>query len=94
MPLNSTSFSEGTVLKSVPVIITVAPSEPVEGENPVIIGVPNTVKLDALVTVTPLVVTDIGPVVAPAGTLVVSRVGLEAVTTARVPLNRTTLLAG
>jgi hypothetical protein len=45
-------------------------------------GVPKTVKLEALLMVTPLTVTDIGPVPAPAGTEVVILVVVAAVTTA------------
>ena len=44
--------------------------------------------------VTPATVTDIGPVVAPAGTLTTNAVALTAVTVAMVPLKRTALLAG
>jgi hypothetical protein len=57
-------------------------------------GDPNTIKLDVLITVTPLTVTAIGPVVAPAGTRVVSVLAEDAVTFAGTPLKVTTLLAG
>jgi hypothetical protein len=86
-PLNCTA---GEVPKLVPVIVTVAPTAPLDGLNPVIFGVGNTVKTDALVTVTPLVVTVIGPVVALAGTVTTILLAIELLTLARVPLNLTT----
>lgn len=64
------------------------------GLNPVMDGVPNTVKLAALLTVTPFSVNEMGPVPAPAGTEVVMLVAVDAVTTAGMPLNSTILLAG
>ena len=87
IPLNET---EGVVLKFVPVIVTMAPSEPLEGLNPIIVGVDRTTKLFVLRTVTPLTVTEIFPEVAPEGTVVVRLPVLEAVTTAVVLLNFTT----
>ncbi len=59
----------------VPVIVIDAPTAPLVGLNPVIVGTANTVNVPALVTVTPLDVTDIVPVVA------------LAVTKALTPLN-------
>ncbi len=87
IPLNAT---EGVVLKFVPEIITIAPSEPLEGLKPVIVGVDKTTKLLELNTVTPLTFTEIFPDVAPAGTEVVMLFAFEAVTTAVVLLNFTT----
>lgn len=87
IPLKDT---EGVVLKFVPDIVTMAPSEPLEGLNPVIVGVDKTTKLFVLRTVTPLTVTEIFPEVAPAGTVVVILPVVEAVTTAVVLLNFTT----
>jgi hypothetical protein len=86
VPLND---KEGVVLKFVPVIVTIAPTEPLEGVNPVIVGVDSTAKLLLLRTVTPLTVTDIFPDVAPAGTVAVIVVAVEAVATAGVLLNFT-----
>lgn len=85
MPLN---VMEGGVLKFVPEIITVAPGAPLVGLNPVIVGVGSTVKLDEVEMVTPLTVTEINPLVAPAGTLVVILVGEEIDAVAIVPLKR------
>jgi hypothetical protein len=82
------------VLKFVPERTTVAPTAPLDGENPVSVGGDNTSKLEALVSVTPLTVTVMGPSVADAGTVVVNEVVVAAVTIAVVPLNATTLLAG
>jgi hypothetical protein len=94
VPLNLTTLFAGVVLKFVPEIVTVAPTAPLDGENPVMVGVGKTVKLDALVSVMPLTVTEIFPVVAPNGTVVVKVVVVAALTTATVPLKETTLLAG
>jgi hypothetical protein len=55
----------------------------------VIDGVPKTVKLEAVITVTPLNETEMGPEPAPDGTEVVMLVEVNAVTTAGVPLNST-----
>lgn len=89
-PLNSTTLLDGVVLKLFPEIITVAPTAPLVGLNPVIDGVGSTVKSLILVTVTPLTVTEIFPEVAPAGTVVVMLLVVEAVMTAVVLLNLTT----
>jgi hypothetical protein len=86
IPLNVT---EGVVLKFVPVRVTIAPSEPLDGLNPVKVGVANTTKLLVLTTVTPLTVTEILPDVAPAGTVAVILLVVEAVTIAVVLLNFT-----
>jgi hypothetical protein len=95
VPLNFiTLFSGADVLKFVPVIITVAPTAPLIGVKLVKVGVGSTVKSEELVPVIPPTVTVIFPVVAPLGTVVVMLVDVDAVTTAVVPLNFTTLLAG
>ena len=64
-PLNRTAVAP---VKLVPVMLTVAPTVPLAGVKPVIVGV--TPKLVALVAVPPGVVTLSGPIVAPAGTVV------------------------
>lgn len=87
--LNFTTLFAGVVLKFVPEIMTVALTAPLDGLNPVRVGVANTVKLVALTIVTPLSVTEILPVVAPAGTVVVMLVFVDEVTTAVVLLNFT-----
>ena len=87
--LNFTTLFAGVVLKFVPEIMTVALTAPLDGLNPVRVGVANTVKLVALTIVTPLSVTEILPVVAPAGTVVVMLVFVDEVTTAAVLLNFT-----
>ncbi|HLO25550.1 MAG TPA: hypothetical protein VK187_05510, partial [Geobacteraceae bacterium] len=72
--------------------------DPPVGTTPV--GAPGTpppavtVKLDGEVPVRPPTATVIVPVVAPVGTVVTIWVAVELVTTAVVPLNMTTLLAG
>jgi hypothetical protein len=86
---------EGVALKLVPLIVTVVPTGPVPGLNPVIVGAGVvTVKLLPLVAVCVPTFTVIVPVVAPAGTATVKCVVVAAETVAAVPLNMTVLLAG
>ena len=66
------------------------PTAPLGGLKLVMDGVGSTVKLDELVIVTPLVTTEIGPVKAFVGTVVVILVEFEDVTVAAIPLNDTT----
>ena len=58
-------------VKLLPVTVTAAPIPPLVGVKSVIVGAGMTVKLVLLVAVPPGVVTAIGPVVAPAGTVAV-----------------------
>ena len=58
-------------LKPVPPIVTSVPTGPEAGENPLIDGGGITVKLPELVAVPPGVMTEICPVLAPAGTVAV-----------------------
>jgi len=68
VPLNATAVAP---VKPVPLIVTAVPGGPLDGVNPVIVGGgPVTVKLLLLVAVPLVVVTVIGPVLAPAGTVV------------------------
>ena len=79
-------------MKFVPVIVTPAPTKPLAGEKLLMVGVAlaiETVKLLADVAVPPAVVTEIVPLVAPAGTEVVIWVALVMVKVAAVPLNLT-----
>jgi hypothetical protein len=76
-------------VKFVPVIVTDNPALPLVGEKSVIVGAGMTVKLVMLVAVPPGVVTVIGPVVAPAGTVAVIRDGPLTLKSALAPLNRT-----
>lgn len=89
VPLNLTLFSDGVVLKFVPVMVTVAPSAPVPGVKPEMVGEANTVKLLTLVSVTALVVTEMGPDAAPDGTLTVMLVAVDDTISASadIPLN-------
>jgi hypothetical protein len=89
VPLNLTTLLPGVVLKFVPEITTLVPTAPFVGLNPEIVGVGKTIKFDALGTVTPLLVTDIGPVSAPTGTVVLMLVAFDDVTMAATPLNET-----
>jgi hypothetical protein len=94
-PLNFTELLEGVRSKFVPVMVTVVPMGPLVGVKLEMVGIdPVTVKFVLLVAVFPPTVTAIGPVVAPAGTVVVMLVVVLAVTTALVPLNVKMLLAG
>lgn len=90
--LNFTTLLAGFVLKLVPLIMTTAPTAPLIGLKPVMVGDGSTVKLVELVPVTPFTVTVIFPVVAPAGTVAVMLVEVDAVTMATVPLKSTLLL--
>ena len=81
--------ASGVVPKLVPLITTDAPTAPLIGLKPVMVGVANTVKDPALVTVTPLDVTEIVPSVAPAGTDTVILVADTGFAAAFIPLNRT-----
>ena len=68
VPLNPTAVAPP---RFVPVIVTAVPAAPLAGLKPVIVGAgPGTVKLLVLVAVPLGVVTVIGPVPAPAGTVV------------------------
>lgn len=74
---------------------TVAPTAPLVGFRFVIVGEAKTVKLPELIAVTPPIVTEIVPLDAPAGTVVVMLVVVEEVTVAVILLlNLTVLLAG
>jgi hypothetical protein len=67
VPLKLTAVAP---LNFAPVIVTAVPAGPFAGVKLAIVGATSTVKLLALVTVPPGVVTLSGPVVAPAGTVV------------------------
>ena len=58
-------------VNAVPVIVTDAPTPPLGGVKPVIVGAGTKVKLVALCAVPPGLVTAIGPVLAPEGTVAV-----------------------
>ncbi len=91
-PLKRTRLLDAVLLKLVPEMVTVALSAPCAGLKPSIDGVGKTVKLEALVSVTPPTVMDIRPLVAPAGTVVARLVFVDEVTIAGVPLKVTALL--
>jgi hypothetical protein len=78
-----------TSTKPLPVIVTTVPTGPEVGEKPVTMGVSRTTNGLLLVAVPPGVITLIGPVVAPAGTVAVICVGLLTVNVAGTPPNRT-----
>jgi hypothetical protein len=77
--------------KFVPVKVTTVPTGPATGVKPVKVGGGMTVKCVALVAVPPGVLTTIGPVVAPAGTVAVASVSLTTVAVATTPLKLTTV---
>jgi hypothetical protein len=85
-PLNATAVAPE---KFVPLIVTELPAWPLCGEKPVIVGGLTTVKLLPLVPVPAAVVTLIGPVVAPAGTVAVIAVADATEKAALTPLNVT-----
>jgi hypothetical protein len=70
-------------------MVTLVPTGPLLGVKLVIVGGLETVKLLALLAVPAEVVTLIGPVIAPAGTVAVIAVAEFTVKPALVPLNRT-----
>lgn len=74
-----------------PEIVTEMPTGPLAGEKPLMVGgaLETTVNVDALVPVPPGVVTEIGPLVAPEGTVAVICVSRLTVKVALVPLNFT-----
>ena len=88
VPLNRTDV---TPVKLDPKIATDVPTGPLFGDRLVILGPPVTVNVPLLVTVPAEVVTEILPVVALVGTVVLIRVELATVNVAPVPLNRTAL---
>ncbi len=92
VPLNIATLLAGIILKFVPEMVTVAPTAPLAGAKLLRVGVGNTVKFVALLIVTPLTDTEIGPVAAPDGTMAVMVVGVEEITWATTPLNETMLL--
>src|SRR5256885_13275473 len=72
-------------------LVTLVPTGPLAGVKLVMVGGLITVKLPALFAVPPEVVTLIGPLVAPAGTVAVIAVAELTVKLALVPLNSTAL---
>src|SRR5882762_5552727 len=86
VPLNSTDVAP---VKFVPLMVTLVPTGPLPGVKLVMVGGLTNVKLPVLLAVPPAVVTLIGPVVAPAGTVAVIAVAEFTVKLALVPLNRT-----
>jgi hypothetical protein len=85
----------GTVSNFVPVTVTLAPVAAPPGVKPVMVGaVPPTAKVATLVFVVLPTLTEIVPVVAPAGTVVTICVVVDEVTVAVVPLNFTVLSDG
>src|SRR5690242_20100947 len=91
--LNVRLFIEAVGSKFVPATLTAVPAEPIVGEKLLIVGAalaPEvTTKFVVLFAVAAATVTEIGPVVAPAGTVVVSLLAVAAVTLATTPLNVT-----
>src|SRR2546426_5875627 len=88
VPLNSAAEAP---VKSVPLIVTLVPTGPLAGVKLVTVGGLMTVKLAALLAVPAEVVTLIGPLVAPAGTVAVIAVAELTVKLALVPLDSTAL---
>ena len=83
VPLNVTDVAPARL---VPLMVTLTPTAPLVGEKLVIVGSKPTVKSVALVAVPESVVTLIGPVVAPNGTIAVICVSETALNVAEVPL--------
>jgi len=89
--LNLDLLFAATGSKFVPVIVTLVPVTPIVGVKLVMVGKPAAPTTNGvlLVTFPEGVVTEMGPVVAPAGTLVLIFVVVAAVTVAATPLNVT-----
>src|SRR5262249_58041711 len=87
-PLNFTRLVPCVAPKFVPVIVTVAPTAPVVGDNDVIVAVGTTVNAEPLLA-TPPTVTVTLPVVAPAGTGTPLLVAAHHVRGGLTPLNFT-----
>ena len=84
------NFTLVAPVKLVPVIVTVVPTGPLVGVNELIDGGGMTANEPELVAVPPGVVTETGPLVAPAGTCAVMSVGeLTMKLGSEVPLNFT-----
>jgi hypothetical protein len=83
-PLNCTDVA---LVKLVPLMITLAPAGPLAGVKLEIVGGLMTVKLLTLLAVPAGLMTLIGPLVAPVGTVAVMVVAELAVKPALVPLN-------
>lgn len=92
VPLNATELLTGVVLKLVPVMVTVVPTEPETGANDVMVGSRTApiVKSVVLVTLRQFVDTDIFPVVVPDGTVTVMLVAALAVMVAVLLLKKVT----
>ena len=92
-PLNLTAVAP---VRFVPLICTEVPTGPLVGVNEVIVGscAAVTVKLVELVATPSGLVTEIGPVVAPAGTVAVILWRLPIVNAADTPLNLTAVTSG
>jgi hypothetical protein len=89
VPLKRTALAP---VKPLPVSVTAVPTGPLVGAKEARVGAATTVKLVPLVAVPPGVTTWIGPLVAPAGTVVVIVVSVTTVKVGwLVPLNRTAL---
>src|SRR6266480_1358738 len=88
VPLNSTAEAP---VKLVPLMVTLVPTGPLLGVKLEIVGGLMTVKLAALLAVPSEVVTLIGPLETPAGTVAVIAVAEPTVKLALVPLNSTAL---
>ena len=95
VPLNFKRLLDGTGSKFCPVTVTAVPDVPILGVKPVMIGpfVPTT-NGSSLESDPAEVVTEINPVVAPAGTEVTICVSEDEDTTAAVPLKVTVLPLG
>jgi hypothetical protein len=92
VPLNVTVLVPCVAPKFRPVIVTVAPTNPDVGFNPVMLGPGEvTVKLTPLLAAPPTVTTTF-PVVAPAGTSATMLVEVQLVAVAAIPLNLTVLV--
>ena len=99
VPLRLVRVASTTVSKFVPVTVTAVPAGPIFGVKSVIVGANRpalevTANVSRLVAVAVPTVTEIGPVVAPVGTVVTILFAVAHKTVATVVLNFTVLAAG
>jgi hypothetical protein len=93
--LTRTAFETGVFSKFVPLMLRAVPGKPICGENPLIVGVVEPTANDAELAALPEgLVTAIGPVVAPEGTVTTISVAVAEATCAATPLNVTAFCDG
>ena len=91
--MNATVVPVPAAMRLLPLIVMFVPTVPADGVKPLITA-PVTVKLELLVATELPTLMEIGPVVAPEGTVATTCVVVAEATSAVVPLNATVFAAG